>query len=236
MAALIMPTEDNPVSGYDMSYFRDTILGKKSSGDPELHLAEADTCPQASAIVKSLELLKYDSWLNWRHEFVVLEVHYNNQDYFIHLNRGWNGMGLWEYIPWSTWASVKAAEDGVAIYLPGEEEQRERDGVRRVYRLNFDGENVTLGDIALVQHTIHTHSAPYSLFGMNCWGASRILTSAVLQVCRPFIRSFGDKHGPTTFDAISLALRSDPWMLFNLFETSLFHLNNRKAAKLLLFF
>ena len=124
MAPLVMPTEDNPVSTYDLSVFCEKVIG--NSPNPSMTL-DLSMCPQSTAIVRSLELLKYRSWRHWRHEFVVFDIRYEGKDYVVHINRGWTGDGWWEYIPWVTWGSVKAAEDCVAIYVPGEaERQREK--------------------------------------------------------------------------------------------------------------
>ena len=227
MAPLVMPTEDNPVSTYDLSVFCEKVIGGHSP-NPSMRL-DLTICPQSSAIVCSLELLKYQSWRHWWHEFVVFDIHYEGKDYVVHINRGWTGDGWWEYIPWVTWGSVKAAEDCVAIYIPGEAERREREGVRRVYRLVFDGENVALGQVVFIQYLANTSSAPYSLFGMNCWGTSRVLTAGVVVCYSSFIVSAEDHHGRTTLDAVSLALRRDPWMHFNLTETIVVSPLDRKS-------
>jgi len=127
-------TVEDPVASYWVSNFCKTILAINPGSASEsglqptiLDASESSECQEGTAVLKSFEMLQANSWADWHHKSIVFTIVYNDQEYIVHISRGWNNDNCywWQsYIPLIAFQSTKPPNDEVYIFLPGNEEQK----------------------------------------------------------------------------------------------------------------
>jgi len=193
---------DNEEISYPLTNFSSSVISSMS--------------PQGNAVICSLQLRKYRSWINWRHEFIILSILYQERDYFVHMNRAWDSDGSWlsDYVPQLTWGSVKPAEQKVSIYLPGKKEDQERVDTELVAQISFHGP-VTLRNITVFLASMDGHLRSYELLGMNCWTWSRYVTMDITDIWRNFVHKVElPRQGLVDIPTFLTELLSSPWVGF----------------------
>ena len=127
------------------------------------------------------ELRKYDSWLEWKHEFIVAGFRWEGCDFAVQVDRAWDApIGWRQYVPLGGLRGGKTAGNELTLMrglaaLPTAS-GHSVDGVRTVchVRPEFFARGTLLE--LLDEAAYLSHNTPrYSLSGINCWAWSRYL-------------------------------------------------------------
>lgn len=124
-----------------------------------------------AARIGYIELRRFDSWKEWKHEFVVVRVELDETEYDVQFDRAWDTGGRYgwrEHIPLPPGlGNRKTAANEVTLTFASDWAS----DIRLQARYNVYDQ--PLSELLLVIPDETTKVVQYSLFGVNCWAWSR---------------------------------------------------------------
>jgi hypothetical protein len=163
----ILPSTDNPTVAFTVQEFGDILRE-----DWMARFQRLPPCVPAVRI-RYIELRRYDSWKEWKHEFVVVRIELDDTEYDVQFDRAWDTQGRYgwrEYVPLPGMGSRKTAANEVTLTLASGWASDIKLKARFVFH---DNPIAILSELVLVLPDESTKIVRYSLFGVNCWAWSR---------------------------------------------------------------
>jgi len=195
---------------------------------------------QPQLFMKKIELRGYASWLEWRHEFVV--IHYllcppgatdksSCRKFYIRLERGWEAPVGWrEYVP-SGWAhtaeglvsniptigSAKPALGEVEILLIRPDDKGTTCIASLSRKVNAEAltSRVRRDNFTSLAALLFRRIGNYALLGANCWSYSRtVLALAFYRMARDRdVVKISMNGRPSNYAAFREVYATDPWTM-----------------------
>jgi hypothetical protein len=175
--AFLYPLLQAPPSITDVTFNLNEFLQRNN------HAWWSDVFDACSPMIPFLwfELRKYNSWFEWKHEFVVAGFRWAGDEYAIIFDRAWDAPAGWQqYLPIGGSRGGKPAGNEVTL-LRGVDAKplpfgKSISGVRTVCRVqNERGPPEILRFFLDHVSLLATETPRYCITGINCWAWSRYL-------------------------------------------------------------